>query len=74
MPFVHERRKIRGVENLVCTIEDKEECPIHIRALKQALKHGSVLKRVQRAIQFNQKAWLKPDIDMNTKYRKKIKK
>ena len=48
-------------------IEDKEKYVIHIRALKQALNHGSILKRVHRVIQFNQEAWLKPYIDMNAK-------
>ena len=46
---------------------------LHIRALKQALNHGLILKRVHRVIQFNQKAWLKPYIDMNTKLRKEAK-
>ena len=31
----------------------------HIRALKQALNNGLVLKRLYRVTQFNQKAWLK---------------
>ena len=43
---------------------------IHIRSLKQALIHGLVLKKVHRVIQFNQEAWLKSYIDMNTKFRK----
>ena len=46
---------------------------IHIRALKQALNHGLILKRVHRVIQFNQKAWLKPYIDMNAKLIKEAK-
>ena len=46
---------------------------IHIRASKQALNHELILKRVHRVIQFNQKAWLKPYIDMNTKLRKEAK-
>ena len=73
LPFPPERRKIRGVEKLFCSVEDKEKYPVHIRNLKQALNHGLVLKRVHRAIQFNQKAWSKPYIDMNTNYRKKAK-
>ena len=32
-----------------------------------------ILKRVHRVIQFNQEAWLKPYIDMNTKLRKQAK-
>ena len=39
---------------------------MHIKVLKQALNHGLVLKKVHRVIQFNQKNWLKPYIDMNT--------
>ena len=46
---------------------------IHIRALKQALNHVLILKRVHRAIQFNQKTWLKPYIDMNIKLSKEAK-
>ena len=41
-----------------------------MRALKQALNHGSILKKVPRVIKFNQRAWLKPYIDMNTNKRK----
>ena len=46
---------------------------MHIKVLKQALRHGLVFKKVHRVIQFNQKDWLKPYIDMNTKLRKKAK-
>ena len=42
---------------------------MHIRALKQALNHGLILKKAYKVIQFNQKAWLKPYTDMNTKLR-----
>ena len=46
---------------------------VHIRSLKQALNHGLILKKVHRVIQFNQKAWLKTYIDMNTELRKQAK-
>ena len=68
-----EGRKLEKVEKLVCSIEDKEKYVIHIRALKQALNHGLILKDVHRVIKFNQEAWLKPYIDMNTKLRKEAK-
>ena len=42
---------------------------MHIRALKQALNHGLIFKKVYRVIEFNQEACLKPYIDMNTKLR-----
>ena len=43
---------------------------IHIKNLKQALNHRLVSKKVHRIIKFNQKAWLKPYIDMNTELTK----
>ena len=61
------------VEKLVCTLEDKEKYVIHIRALKQALNNGLKIKEVHRVIKFNQEAWLKPYIDMNTNLRKEAK-
>ena len=42
---------------------------VHIRAPKQALNHGLILKKIQRVIQFNQEAWLKEYIDKNTELR-----
>ena len=42
---------------------------IHIRNLKQSLNHRLILKKVHTVIKFNQKAWLKPFINMNTKPR-----
>ena len=44
-----------------------------MRDLKQALNHGLELKRVRRVIRFNQKACLKPYIEMNTKIKKRSK-
>ena len=67
LPFLHERKK------LICNIEDKEKYVMHIKVLKQALNHGLVFKKVHRLTQFNQKGWLKPYIDMNTKLRKEAK-
>ena len=46
---------------------------VHIRALKQALNHGLVLKEMHKVNQFNQKAWLKLYIDMNNKFRTEAK-
>ena len=67
LPFLPERKNLGKVEKLVCSMEDKEKYVIHIRALKQTLNHGLVLKDVRRVIKFNQEAWLKPYVDMNTK-------
>ena len=73
LPFLPERRKLEKVEKLVCSIEDKEKYVIHIKALKQALNHGLVLKDVHRVIKFNLEAWLKSYIDMNTNLRTEAK-
>ena len=60
LPFLPERIKMQKVKKLVANLHDKTEYIIHIRNLKQALKNGLVLKKVQRVIKFNQKSWLKP--------------
>ena len=66
IPFLPERMKFAN-------LHDKTEYIIHIRNLKQGVNHGFVLKKVHKVIKFNQKAWLKPYIDMNTNLRKKAK-
>ena len=71
LPFLPERKKVEKVEKLNGSMEDKEKYFFHIRALKQALNHGLVLKKVHRIFRFKQKEWLKPYIDMNTELRKK---
>ena len=65
--------KTEKVKKLVANLHDKTEYVAHIRNLKQTLNYGLVLKKVHRIIKFNQKAWLKPYIDMNTDLRKKTK-
>ena len=73
LTFLPERKRLEKVEKPVCSIEDKEQYVIHIRTLKQALNQGLVLQDVHRLIKYNQEAWLKPYIDMNTKLRTEAK-
>ena len=55
----------------MCNLRDRKKYVVHISILKQALNHGLKLKKVHRVIEFNQKAWLKKYIDMNTELKKK---
>ena len=45
LPFLPERKKIKKCKKLVCNIHNKENYVVHIRALKQALNHGLILKK-----------------------------
>ena len=71
MPFLPEKMKIDKTQKLVCNFRDKKKYVVHISILKQALNHGLNLKKVHRVIEFNQEAWLKKYIDMNTELRNK---
>ena len=73
LSFLPDRMKVNKVKKLVCNVTDKENYSIHIVALKQALNHGLVLKKVHSVISFRQEAWLKPYIDLNTELRKNEK-
>ena len=65
--------EINKCEKLVCNLCSKKKYVAHINTLKQALNHGLKLKKIHRVIEFNQEAWLKPYIDMNTELRKLAK-
>ena len=73
LPFLPRRMKIDKCKKLVCNLHNKKKDIVHIKSLKQALNHGLKLKKIYRVIKFNQKAWLKPYIDMNTELRKLAK-
>ena len=73
LPFLPERMTINKCGKLVRNLKDKEEYPIHILALKQALNHGLKFKKVHSATEFRHEYWLKPYIDLNTDLRKDAK-
>ena len=73
LPLLPERMEINKCKKLVCNLYDKKKYVVQINSLKQALNHGLKLKKVHRIIEFNQEAWLKPYIDMNTELRKLAK-
>ena len=71
LPFLPERMIINNTKKFVCNLNDKKNYIVHINVLKQALDHGLKLKKVYRIIEFEQEAWLKEYIDVNTELRKK---
>ena len=65
--------KINDCKKLVCNVQDKENYPAHVLALKQAVNRGLKLTKVHSVIEFRQEDWLKLYIDMNTELRKNAK-
>ena len=62
--------KVNKCSKLVCNLFNKKKYVAHINTLKQALNHGLKFKKIHGVIEFNQKEWLKPYIDMNAELRK----
>ena len=56
LPFLSERMKNNRCHKFVCNLYDNRNYVVHIRAFKETLNHGLVLKKVHRAIEFNQEA------------------
>ena len=72
LPFLPERMVIKkSTKKLVCNLNDEKNYTVHINVLKQALDHGLKLRKVHKVIEFEQEAWLKEYIDVNTELRKK---
>merc|ERR1712055_565060 len=59
-----------GSEKLCLTLQDKTEYVLHYRNLKQYLDLGLKLKKVHKVLEFDQSAWLKPYIELNTNLRR----
>ena len=65
--------EVNKCKKLDCNLFNKKKYVVHINSLKQALNHGLKFKKIHRIIEFNQEAWLKPYIDINTELRKAAK-
>ena len=66
----HKKPTDEKTNKLVLNLNDKEKYVIHIRTLQFYLKQGLKLKKIHRAIKFEQKEALKPYIEFNTEKRK----
>ena len=59
------------VEKLVPNLRDKERYVLHYRNLQLYLSLGMRLKKIHRALRFEQSPWMEPYIRMNTELRTK---
>ena len=64
---------VGGVNKLVPNLMDKKNYVVHYRNLKLYLDLGLKVKKVHRALEFNQSPWLKQYIDLNTQKRTNAK-
>ena len=72
-PLAPENIEINKVTKLVPNLRNKERYILHIRNLQLYLSLGMKLTRVHKILQFTQKEWMKPYIDLNTSLRAKAK-
>ena len=75
LPFCSEHMAAPGSKQkkLMTTLYDKNRYVLHHCALQQALQYGLVLKKIHRAIKFNQSPWLKSYIEFNNSKRAESK-
>ena len=70
-PLAPERITVNKVEKLIPNLNDKTKYVIHHETLKLYLSIGLKLTKIHRGITFEESAWLKPYIDLNTNLRAK---
>ena len=70
-PLAPERLTVNKVEKLIPNLNDKTKYVIHHETLKLYLSLGLKLTKIHRGIKFDESAWLKLYIDLNTNLRAK---
>ena len=70
-PLAPERITVNKVEKLIPNLNNKTKYVIHHETLKLYLSLGLKLTKIHRGIKFDESAWLKPYIDLNTDLRAK---
>lgn len=71
MPFCPEHIIPKNCKQtkLVCSLHNKLRYVIHIKNLIHCLEHGLKLTKIHRILEFTESPWLKPYIELNTKFR-----
>ena len=72
-PLAPERAIDNKVEKLIPNLKNKIKYVVHHRNLKQYIDLEMKLTRIHRGIKFDEKPWLKPYIELNTKLRAKAR-
>ena len=68
-PLAPERIVVNKVEKLIRTLRKKSKYVHHQRNFKQYLEMGMKIMKIRRGISFDEDAWLKTYIELNTKLR-----
>jgi hypothetical protein len=68
-PLAPERLMVDGVEKLVPNLMNKEKYVVHHETLKLYESLGLRITKIHRIIEFNESAWMKQYIDLNTQLR-----
>jgi hypothetical protein len=58
-----------GMDKLMLTLNNKKKYILHYKMLEFIIKHGLIVTNIRRVLKFNEDAWLKPYIDLNTQQR-----
>ena len=72
-PLAPESLKVRRVGKLIPHLGERKNYVLHVNNLKQYLKLGMKLAKIQRGIKFFEADWLKSYIDLNTQLRANAK-
>ena len=70
-PLAPERLKVDKVDKLIPNLKDEEKYVVHYKNSKQYLSLGLKIITIHRGIKFNERAWLKDYIQLNTDLRTK---
>jgi hypothetical protein len=71
--IVHSGQRYVPTDKLIPNLFDKTEYVIHYRNLQYYVSQGIIIKKIHKAIEFDQAPWMKPYIEFNTTERAKAK-